>query len=102
MWPAVPTTTCRAALSVGGDTAERPRKGRDLRGEDRAAVEEQAIVSDAAERGRVAGAQRLVDRTRGDRRASDRDRRGGEDDRWQRAAADLRLVLHDPALEPAP
>src|SRR5205823_5990530 len=44
MWPAVPTTTCRGALPLGGGTGERPRQGDDAGREDRAAVEQQAIV----------------------------------------------------------
>jgi hypothetical protein len=99
MWPAVPTTTCRAALALAGGTGERPREGRDLGSQDRAAVEEETIVGDAADGGRLAGAERFVEDARRNRRGADRDGRGRQHHGGQRTAPHLGLVLDDARVE---
>src|SRR5439155_21275431 len=93
MWPAVPTTTCREALPSADGTGERPREGGHFGREDRATVEQQAVVGDApGDRGRR-DAQRLVEHPRRDVRAAHGHGGGGEHHGGQRPTAHLRLIL---------
>src|SRR5207244_7528603 len=95
MWPAVPTTTCRGALPSVDGTGERPREGGHVGREDRAAVQQQAVVRDAPDDRGLADAQRLVERPRRNVRGPNGDGGSRQHDGGQRPAAHLRLIFDD-------
>src|SRR5919197_2103908 len=99
MWPAVPTTTWRrTALMSGaeswlGGSDDRLHENGDLRGQDRAAIEEKPVLDEATDYRRIADAQRGVERARGGVGRPDREAGRRQFHRRQCAAADLRAIL---------